>query len=80
MKYEKNEAFEGWLKRKFDKSSIDLTEEQLFWSQSAFAGGVAWLTVAQHSVQRTAFGSNQLVWLANKFIRLGWWLARIGSN
>ena len=35
---------------------------------------------AQHSVQRTAFGSGLRLWLAKKILRFGWWLAEIGSR
>lgn len=35
---------------------------------------------AQHRLQRTASGSGLRVWIANLFIRLGWWLAEIGSR
>lgn len=34
----------------------------------------------EHRVQRTAFGSSWNVRLANLIIRLGWWVAEIGSR
>lgn len=35
---------------------------------------------AEQCVQRTAYGRGVRVWLANKIIGLGWWLAEIGSR
>lgn len=35
---------------------------------------------AQHSVQRTAYGTGWLARISNKIIGLGWWLAGIGSR
>lgn len=55
---------------------IMLSERQFGWEWHVYAHFLS----AQQSVQRTAFGKSARIWLANKIIRFGWWLARIGSR